>query len=109
MSNTIQFNATPDLQKQCGMWLESLSVENRLSPHTVTSYARDLTQFLDFWPTIMPAPRAGGYVVLQLADLRAFLAARRHSGAQSRLEPRFRACAILPASGTPRHAGKSGL
>ncbi|GIR46192.1 MAG: hypothetical protein CM15mP55_1680 [Hyphomicrobiales bacterium] len=31
------------------------AVENRLSPHTVTSYARDLTQFLDFWPTIMPA------------------------------------------------------
>ena len=85
MSNTIQFNATPDLQKQCGMWLESLTVENRLSPHTVTSYARDLTQFLDFLADHYARPPAlADMSSLQLADLRAFLAARRHSGAQSR-------------------------
>ena len=85
MSNTIQFNATPDLQKQCGMWLESLSVENRLSPHTVTNYARDLTQFLDFLADhYVRTPTLADMAALQLADLRAFLAARRHSGAQSR-------------------------
>ena len=85
MSNTIQFNATPDLQKQCGMWLESLAVENRLSPHTVTSYSRDLTQFLDFLADHYARPPAlADMSSLQLADLRAFLAARRHSGAQSR-------------------------
>ena len=85
MSNTIQFNATPDLQKQCGMWLESLAVENRLSPHTVASYGRDLTQFLDFLADHHARPPAlADMSSLQLADLRAFLAARRHSGAQSR-------------------------
>ena len=85
MSNKIQFNATPDLQKQCGMWLESLAVENRLSPHTVASYARDLTQFLDFLADHYARPPALADISsLQLADLRAFLAARRHSGAQSR-------------------------
>ena len=85
MSNTSQFNATPDLQKHCGMWLESLTVENRLSPHTVTSYARDLAQFLDFLADhYARAPALADMAALQLADLRAFLAARRHSGAQSR-------------------------
>ena len=85
MLNTPQFNATPDLQKHCGMWLESLTVENRLSPHTVTSYARDLAQFLDFLADHYARPAAlADMAALQLADLRAFLAARRHSGAQSR-------------------------
>jgi len=85
MSNTIQFNATPDLQKQCGMWLESLTVENRLSSHTITNYARDLTQFLDFLADHYARPPAlADMSSLQLADLRAFLAARRHTGAQSR-------------------------
>ena len=85
MSSKTQFNATPDLQKQCGMWLESLSVENRLSPHTVTNYARDLTQFLDFLAGhYARPPTLADMAALQLADLRAFLAARRHSGAQSR-------------------------
>ncbi|MEC7511762.1 MAG: tyrosine-type recombinase/integrase, partial [Pseudomonadota bacterium] len=85
MSNKIQFSATPDLQKQCGMWLESLAVENRLSPHTLTSYSRDLTQFLDFLAEHYARPPAlADMSSLQLADLRAFLAARRHNGAQSR-------------------------
>ena len=85
MSNTPQFNATPDLQKQCGMWLESLTVENRLSPHTVASYARDLAQFLDFLADHYARPPAlADMSALQLADLRAFLAARRRTGAQSR-------------------------
>ena len=85
MSATPQFNATPDLQKQCGMWLESLTVENRLSPHTVASYARDLAQFLDFLADHYARPPAlADMSALQLADLRAFLAARRRTGAQSR-------------------------
>ena len=85
MSTTPQFNATPDLQKQCGMWLESLTVENRLSPHTVASYARDLAQFLDFLADHYARPPAlADMSALQLADLRAFLAARRRTGAQSR-------------------------
>ena len=85
MSATPQFNATPDLQKQCGMWLESLTVENRLSPHTVASYARDLVQFLDFLADHYARPPAlADMSALQLADLRAFLAARRRTGAQSR-------------------------
>ena len=85
MSATPQFNATPDLQKQCGMWLESLTVENRLSPHTVASYARDLAQFLDFLADHYARPPAlADMSALQIADLRAFLAARRRTGAQSR-------------------------
>ena len=85
MSNTPQFNATPDLQKQCGMWLESLTVENRLSPHTVASYARDLAQFLGFLADHYARPPAlADMSALQLADLRAFLAARRRTGAQRR-------------------------
>ena len=112
MSNTIQFNATPDLQKQCGMWLESLTVENRLSPHTVTSYARDLAQFLDFLADhYARAPALADMAALQLADLRAFLAARRHSWrAKPLAQPfGFGLAQFCPLSGTPRHAGKSGL
>ncbi len=85
MSNMPQFNATPDLQKQCGIWLESLTVENRLSPHTVTSYARDLAQFLDFLADhYSRAPALADMSALQLTDLRAFFAARRRTGTQSR-------------------------
>ena len=85
MSNTPQFNGTPDFQKQCAIWLESLTVENRLSSHTVASYARDLAQFIDFLADHYARPPAlADMSALQLADLRAFLAARRRTGAQSR-------------------------
>tara|TARA_B100001057_G_scaffold167614_1_gene168334 strand:- start:1307 stop:2263 length:957 start_codon:yes stop_codon:yes gene_type:complete len=85
MSNTPQFNGTPDFQKQCAMWLESLTVENRLSSHTVASYARDLAQFIDFLADhYARPPTLADMSVLQLADLRAFLAARRRAGVQSR-------------------------
>ena len=85
MPNAPQFDASPDLQKQCGIWLEGLTVEKRLSPHTVSGYARDLAQFLTFLNTHYGrAPALADMSALPLSDLRAFLAARRRSGAQSR-------------------------
>ncbi|MEC8578954.1 MAG: site-specific integrase [Pseudomonadota bacterium] len=111
MSNKIQFSATPDLQKQCGMWLESLAVENRLSPHTVASYARDLTQFLDFLADHYARPPAlADMSSLQLADLRVSSRAAAQWRAKPLPEPfGFGLAQFCPLPGAPQHAGKSGL
>src|SRR5580693_5937212 len=40
--------ADPELAAQARDWLAHLAGERRVSPHTATSYARDLRQFLHF-------------------------------------------------------------
>jgi integrase/recombinase XerC len=77
--------ADPDLAAQARDWLAHLAGERRVSPHTATSYARDLRQFLHFAAVHFGEPPSlATFAGLAPADLRAFLAARRGLGAGSR-------------------------
>ncbi|MFZ3326193.1 MAG: site-specific integrase, partial [Methylocella sp.] len=48
--------ADPELAAQVRDWLAHLAGERRVSPHTATSYARDLRQFLHFAQAHFGAP-----------------------------------------------------
>src|ERR1700736_921269 len=77
--------ADPELAAQARDWLAHLSGEGRVSPHTATSYTRDLRQFLHFAAVHFGEPPSlSTFAGLAPADLRAFLAARRGLGAGSR-------------------------
>jgi integrase/recombinase XerC len=66
-------------------WLDHLRFERRLSPLTLDAYARDVRQFLDFLAARVEAPPTiADFVSLAPADLRAFMAARRADGVESR-------------------------
>jgi integrase/recombinase XerC len=77
--------AGPELAVQARDWLAHLTGERRVSPHTAASYARDLRQFLHFAAVHFGKPASlATFTSLTAADLRAFLAARRGTGAGSR-------------------------
>jgi integrase/recombinase XerC len=77
--------ADPALLAQAQDWIVHLSGERRVSAHTLTSYARDLRQFLTFAATHFgEAPSLAMFESLAASDLRAFLSARRGIGAGSR-------------------------
>jgi integrase/recombinase XerC len=77
--------AGPELAAQARDWLAHLSGERRVSPHTAASYARDLRQFLHFAAAHFGEPPSlSTFNSLAPPDLRAFLAARRGTGAGSR-------------------------
>ncbi|MGH6676837.1 MAG: site-specific integrase, partial [Xanthobacteraceae bacterium] len=66
-------------------WLSHLSGERRVSAHTLAAYRRDVGQFLRFLAVHFGAlPSLALFRKIAPADLRAFLAARRKSGAGSR-------------------------
>lgn len=77
--------ADPDLAAQVQEWLAHLAGERRVSSHTLTSYARDLRQFLEFAAAHFgETPSLVTFGNLSPRDLRAFLAARRGCGASNR-------------------------
>lgn len=66
-------------------WIASLTHERRLSANTLEAYRRDVGQFLAFLgPHLGEAPTLAAIGDLKPADVRAFLAARRRDGIESR-------------------------
>ncbi len=77
--------AKPDLQAARESWLKVLAGERRLSALTVEAYERDTRQFLQFLTGHCGgAPGLKDIADLKPADLRAFLASRRNTGAGAR-------------------------
>lgn len=77
--------ADPRLAALGREWIGSLVAERRASAHTVAAYERDLRQFLSFATTHLGAPLSvESFGTLDAADVRAFLAARRGEGVESR-------------------------
>jgi integrase/recombinase XerC len=75
----------PDLRAVLDDWLARLANERRLSPKTTEAYARDVTQFIAFLQTYDgETPDRARLTTLKPVDIRAFLAARRRTGVESR-------------------------
>ncbi len=80
-----RFSAAPDISAEALRWLQALEGEKRASRHTLDAYARDVAAFLSFLTEHLGArPDAAALRALEAADLRAFLARRRHDGLESR-------------------------
>lgn len=77
--------AKPDLAAARQAWLKALATERRLAALTVEAYERDTRQFLQFLTGHCGGPPGITDVAeLRPADLRAFLAQRRSTGAGAR-------------------------
>lgn len=79
------FNAAPDAARAIARWVQHLRAERRLSEHTLDAYVRDISQFTGFLAGHLGAPASvRDFETLRPVDFRAFMAARRNDGAQSR-------------------------
>ena len=78
-------HAAANLQHAIERWRRQLSGERRMAAKTVEAYSRDVEQFLTFLTMHLGgAPSLAELRELRIADLRAFMAARRTDGAGSR-------------------------
>lgn len=76
-----RFSAAPDLAAAISDWQNWLGSERRASPHTLSSYGRDLASFLDFLTEHLGSvPDLAALDALEPTDFRAFLAARTNAG-----------------------------
>jgi integrase/recombinase XerC len=84
-SATLILPGAPEVGREMQAWLRSLAGERRLSPKTIEAYARDLRQFLIFLTGHLGnPPDLASLVRLKPLDVRAFMAARRREGVESR-------------------------
>src|SRR3954463_12550090 len=77
--------AAPDLVDAVNRWQRHLATERRLAKNSLVAYARDVSQFLAFLTGhLAEPPRIKDVAGLTTADFRAFMAARRTEGIESR-------------------------
>ncbi|HEY2755668.1 MAG TPA: tyrosine recombinase XerC [Pseudolabrys sp.] len=81
----LQISIAPDVASEIRRWLAYLAAEKRMSPKTLEAYQRDVGQFLTFMADHLGGrPSLKQLAKLTPADIRAFMAARRNSGAGNR-------------------------
>jgi integrase/recombinase XerC len=81
----LQISIAPDVASEIVRWLAYLGAEKRMSPKTLEAYRRDVGQFLAFMADHLGGrPSLKQLAKLAPADIRAFMAARRNSGAGNR-------------------------
>ncbi len=84
-SDILQFSAAPDAGAEIARWFGYLSNERRVAANTIEAYARDISQFCRFLAGHLGGPAdLESLASLRTADFRAFLAARRNEGVESR-------------------------
>ncbi len=99
------FPAKPDLAQSIRAWLSRLAFERRASPKTLQAYARDLRQFTQFLVDHLGEPAdCAAFAALAPMDIRAFLAARRRQGIESRSLMRQ----LAALRGFARHLAQEG-
>src|SRR5262249_60578135 len=77
--------ADEDLTRSVAAFLGHLSAARDCSEHTLTAYARDLRQFLNWLAAVLgAAPRLADVARLDAKGWRGFMAARRKAGLSSR-------------------------
>ncbi|WP_342640554.1 tyrosine recombinase XerC [Rhodoligotrophos ferricapiens] len=77
--------AAPDAGREIAEWLDYVQAEKRAAIKTVEAYRRDIKQFMSFLAHHLGGPATlGDLGSLRAADFRAFLAARRRDGVESR-------------------------
>jgi integrase/recombinase XerC len=75
----------PDVAAELRRWLAHLGAERRMSPKTLDAYLRDAAQFLAFLATHLGGPPSLPQLArIGIADVRAFMAARRAQGIAGR-------------------------
>jgi len=78
-------HGAPDLLQAVERWRRQLAGERRMAAKTVEAYSRDVEQFLKFLTTHLGGPPGLAEIAdMRIADIRAFMAARRNDGAGSR-------------------------
>ena len=81
----IRFHAAADAAAKIAAWVGHLHIEKQVSPHTLDAYIRDISQFTAFLVDHLGSPASlSDLETLKPLDFRAFMAARRKTGIESR-------------------------